>query len=551
MARSTHVMHRRDSPPGGFVRVGPAPDEHVLKLHLALAQSNITGMQEKLLAASTPGNAQYGKYLSSEEISSFVAPSSDAVSAVAQWLSSHNLTSSVVSVSGDLHELTLTVKQANEILSANYSTFTDQKTGIQTIRTLQYSIPVELQGHLTTVYPTVQFPAKQRAPSSTFSISRARLPSAQKRNIPQSCDLTFTPDCAIDLYGIPKAIPAQMESRLAVAGLQNQNANYADLKMFLDKYRPDIPDSSNFTEDLVSGGYNNQTGPGRELDLEGNLDIQYTVGLVSPTVPVVFVDVGDVDNIDLFMQLPILANALLNQTNPPQVLSISYGLPESFVDAATATSICNSLSQLSARGITVLAGSGDDGVAGYEDPSECHKFNPYLPAGCPYVTAVGGTMSVNPEVAWDTSGGGFSDYFAMPSWQVDAVSAFVKTLPAGYDTGRFNTSNRGYPDLSARATFAQIALNGTFESVNGTSLSTPVMGSILALLNAELIQAGKAALGFLNPFIYANQDAFTDITAGSNPSCNSDGFSAIKGWDAVTGFGSPNYSKLRAAAGLS
>jgi tripeptidyl-peptidase-1 len=37
---------------------------------------------------------------------------------------------------------------------------------------------------------------------------------------------------------------------------------------------------------------------------------------------------------------------------------------------------------------------------------------------------------------------------------------------------------------------------------------------------------------------------FNDITSGSNPGCNTNGFPATKGWDPVTGFGSPDYGKL-------
>ena len=42
------------------------------------------------------------------------------------------------------------------------------------------------------------------------------------------------------------------------------------------------------------------------------------------------------------------------------------------------------------------------------------------------MTTVGGTTSVNPEVAVSFSGGGFSNYFAQPSYQTNAVSTFLK-----------------------------------------------------------------------------------------------------------------------------
>ena len=51
-----------------------------------------------------------------------------------------------------------------------------------------------------------------------------------------------------------------------------------------------------------------------------------------------------------------------------------------------------------------------------------------------------------------------------------------------------------------------------------------------------------------SPFIYENADAFNDITSGSNSGCSfGDGWPATKGWDAVTGVGTPNYEKLAKA----
>ena len=61
-------------------------------------------------------------------------------------------------------------------------------------------------------------------------------------------------------------------------------------------------------------------------------------------------------------------------------------------------------------------------------------------------------------------------------------------------------------------------------TVAGTSCSAPIVSSTIALLNAELIAAGKSPMGFLNPFIYANPGVFTDITTGDNPGCNTNGF---------------------------
>jgi tripeptidyl-peptidase-1 len=37
---------------------------------------------------------------------------------------------------------------------------------------------------------------------------------------------------------------------------------------------------------------------------------------------------------------------------------------------------------------------------------------------------------------------------------------------------------------------------------------------------------------------------FHDITKGTNPGCGTLGFSASKGWDPVTGLGTPNFTSL-------
>lgn len=72
-------------------------------------------------------------------------------------------------------------------------------------------------------------------------------------------------------------------------------------------------------------------------------------------------------------------------------------------------------------------------------------------------------------------------------------------------------------------------------SINlGTSCSSPIFTSVVALLNDELLNAGKPVLGFLNPWLYANPGAFNDITSGWNPGCGTLGFEATTGWDPVT-----------------
>jgi len=71
------------------------------------------------------------------------------------------------------------------------------------------------------------------------------------------------------------------------------------------------------------------------------------------------------------------------------------------------------------------------------------------------------------------------------------------------------------------------------------------VAGIISLLNDYLISKGEPGLSFFNPRIYSDfLPGFNDITSGTNPGCGTDGFSAIVGWDPVTGVGTPNFDVL-------
>ena len=121
----------------------------------------------------------------------------------------------------------------------------------------------------------------------------------------------------------------------------------------------------------------------------------------------------------------------------------------------------------------------------------------------PYVTTVGGTTQVNPEVAAHFSGGGFSNYFARPSYQNEAVSSYLQNIGDQYsglfkcacfsDSGDLtllmgtiiSTTGRGYPDISAQAAKFQIVFAGEVESADGTSCSAPVHFHLIPRLSAQ------------------------------------------------------------------
>lgn len=135
----------------------------------------------------------------------------------------------------------------------------------------------------------------------------------------------------------------------------------------------------------------------------------------------------------------------------------------------------------------------------------------------------------------------------MPTYQSSAVLTWFDEYPAPYTAQQFNKTRkaRGFPDIASNGAWWIVAVDGNFDyRWFGTSLSSPTWGSIVTLINNQRLKAGKSSVGFINPTLYSNVDALMDVTSGTNPGCGTVGFSAVPGWDPVTGLGTPIYPKL-------
>jgi kumamolisin len=114
-----------------------------------------------------------------------------------------------------------------------------------------------------------------------------------------------------------------------------------------------------------------------------------------------------------------------------------------------------------------------------------------------------------------------------------------------------STTYRNGPDVSANANFSfYVCADQTACTANeygGTSFAAPMWAAYMALVNQQAALKGNATLGFINPSIYAIAAGsgssysadFHDITSGTSGS-----YSAVPGYDLVTGWGSPNGSGL-------
>ncbi|KAJ7867806.1 family S53 protease [Mycena leptocephala] len=549
MGRRTMAVHRsRAEPASGFVRSGAAPAQKALTLRIALRQNNIAGLETELYKVSDPASAFYGQYLTADEVAEFVKPTDETLNAVNQWLAENNIASKPVTPAGDMLEISIPVTQANDLLSAEFSVFTHVASGATSIRTLQYSVPTILQSHIDFVHPTISFSSPlSSVPKFTAIRSPKPTDTAPVTDaVPASCGSIITPTCLQAFYGIPTAPATQASNKLGVAGFIDQWANLLDLKQFLTNFRKDVSPNTTFTVETLDGGINSQTRS--QAGIEANLDTQYTIGIAT-NVSTIFISAGEngPDGLDGFLDMITL---LISDPARPSVLTTSYAFQdENDLGIDIASTLCNTYLQLSALGTSLLFSSGDGGVSGGQ-AAGCTNFVTPFPSGCPFITSVGSVGGLA-EVGSSFSSGGFSNLFATPDYQTADVAAYVASLGTTY-AGLYNGSGRGFPDVAAQGENFEIVWQTQTGTVDGTSCSSPTFAAIIALLNDELVAAGKPTLGFLNPFLYsdAGRAALNDATSGTNPGCGTNGFSASAGWDPITGLGTPNYTLLRTAVGL-
>ena len=265
---------------------------------------------------------------------------------------------------------------------------------------------------------------------------------------------------------------------------------------------------------------------------------------------------------------------------PTLVISVSYGGQEYDLPAYYQERQCNEFMKLGLQGHSIFFASGDSGVAGRPgDPSpngclgpNSTIFNPTWPNSCPYLTNVGATKVYPGKTVFDpesaandlagqpyrsaySSGGGFSNIYPIPSYQQAAVATYFADHDPGYayysgndsfgaNGGIYNRAGRGIPDVAANGDNIALFVEGEFGLEGGTSASCPIFASVVTRINDARLDQNKTPVGFINPALYANPFVLNDITNGSNPGCGTNGFSAVPGWDPVTGLGTPNLGKM-------
>ncbi len=507
--------------------LGPADPAERLEVTVVVRGADRQGLQDRLreLAAGKAPKA----HLSRADFARRYGASRADLDAVREFAESHGLM--VVQEHSGRRTVVLagTVAQFNDAFGIELQHYS-HPGGTYRGRSGPVSIPAELEGVIEAVLGLDNRPqARAHFRMKTASTGRRSRPA-------QAAAVSFTPVQLAALYDFPPG-----DGKGECIALIELGGGYQpqDIQTYFRGLGITAPAVTAVSVDQAS---NQPTGDPSGPDGEVMLDIE-VAGAIAPaaTIAVYFAPNTDAGFLDA------VTTAIHDDVRKPSVVSISWGGPESSWTQQSMSAMDQAFQAAAAMGVTVCIAAGDSGSTdGVSDGSNHVDF----PASSPNVLACGGTSlktngaSIVSEVVWNdgnpasgAGGGGVSTVFAVPSWQQGLDTTDV-------EGGRKALANRGVPDVSADAdpqTGYQVLVDGTSAVYGGTSAVAPLWAGLIARINAL---TGRAA-GFVNAALYSQPAALRDITQGNNG-----GFAASPGWDACTGLGSPDGTRVAAIAGV-
>ncbi len=460
-----------------------------------------------------------GQHISREEFARMYGADPGDVEKVKEFAKKHDL--KVVDTHIGRRSVTLsgTVANVTAAFEADLKTATIDNQDVR-VRSGVLTVPENLSGVIQGVFGLDTRPQAR----THFRRLAAIRPSAAK-------DVSYEPPTIAQLY----QFPASGTGTGQTIGIIELGGGYntSDLQSFFSGLNIPMP---SITSVSVDNGSNQPTGNPNSADAEVALDIE-VAGSIAPGASIVVYFTTNTSQ----GFLDAITTAIHDQSNNVNVISISWGGPESTWTAQAMQSYDQAFQDAQPLGVTICVAAGDGGSSDGVTDGNAHVD---FPASSPNVLACGGTSlqssngAIQSEVVWNdgsdqgATGGGVSETFPLPSYQTSAG------IPPSVNSSHY--VGRGVPDVAGDAdpaTGYDTIVDGQNSVVGGTSAVAPLWAALVALLNQQL---GKP-VGFLNPQLYATgaQSGFRDITSGNNGS-----YSAGPGWDACTGWGSPNGAGL-------
>lgn len=509
--------------PGGQ-DVGPADPNQQIEVSVLLRRGSAPGKFPSVekIGASLPRDR---KYLTREEFAKAYGVSAGDLEKIRTFAAEYKLKVVSEDRASRTIKLSGSVEAFNKAFGANLRHYR-HSSGAYRCRTGALTIPADLDGIIEGV-----FGLDNRPQAETHFRIRKQNSSVNA----QATDVSYSPLQVAKAYGYPTGASATGSGQCIAVIELGGGYKTADLDSFFQNLGISTP---KVTAVSVDGGANSPTGDSSGPDGEVELDIE-VAGAIAPAAQIAayFAPNTDQGFIDA------VTTAVHDATLKPSIISISWGGPEDSWTEQSRNALNSACQDGATMGVTVLAASGDNGSS---DGSTSGNPTVDFPAASPYVVGCGGTKlqisgsAISSEQAWNelsanegATGGGVSEFFALPSYQ---QTAKVPKAPNGF-------VGRGVPDVAGDAdpaTGYNVVVDGEQSVIGGTSAVAPLWAGLLALINQSL----GANVGYVNPLLYSAKVELTfhDVTAGTNGN-----YSAGPGWDACTGLGSPNGAALLTA----
>jgi subtilase family serine protease len=481
--------------------LGPVDQNQPISVILALPLSDPQGAAEFVRHVSKPGDPLFHQYLTPEEFAAKYGANAVDYAALKQWATNNGLTvaheslaRTCLTVRGSMARLqTLFKTQLNNYRSADGNQFYSAAS--------RPTVPDEIAPRVTGVIGLTNG-AQNAALAKPYKVlgENAALPTKAPDSGGTGPGGSYSPADLRTCYQIPGYGDLVPQS---VAVFEQGGFSPSDVTVYLKTLKLPHPPVTFVSVDGYNGAVNDP-----DVELEAVLDIDTIIG-INPKVKEIFVYE---DGNDPFGVAVIDALDQIASDKKVQTVSISYGIDEVQQGATVMTAENQALTQLASEGITVLVSAGDNGAygrtGGFSSPAQLEAPDP---GSQPLVTCVGGTtLTTGPNEVWlgeevwnrlglghGATGGGVSSAWTIPDWQVP-----------GYVTSNGGSSTyRNVPDVGAVAdplTGVGIysKINGGWVQVGGTSLSAPIWGGYISILNAGSQYLFGTSLGFFNPTLY-------------------------------------------------
>ena len=535
LGQSVMTHHVRDVVSNGKAQAnGRLPGNQVLQLDLVLPLRDPAGLKAFLADVYNPSSANYRQFLTPTEFTARFGPTADDYDTVLRFATTYGFQVVGGSRDGMLVQVKGTVSNIEAAFHVNMRTYqhpTEARTFYSTDREPRLDLPFNLW-HISGL--------------DNFSIPQPLRVSRDEYAAAHGIDAEKVVSHATTGSG-PSASFLGSDMRAAYYGsgsLTGAGQNLGLLEYYgtdltdLNTYFSNVHQTNNVPITLLStdGTSTSCTYPGCD-DGEQTLDMTQAIGM-APGLASLVMYVGSSDT--------SIISAMTTHNPLPTTIGCSWGWTP-----ADPSTLNPYFQKMAAQGQNFFAASGDYSTWKASGNSAA------WPADNAYVVSVGGTdlttaSAAGPwasETAWADSGGGISpDGIAIPSWQ--QLSGVINSSNHG------STTLRNGPDVSANANFTfytcgdQQACQANY--YGGTSFAAPMWAAFIALANQQYAESNPGkTLGFLNPTIYqqnVNSSTyaadFHDITSGTSGS-----YSAVAGFDLVTGWGSPTATLIGALTG--